>query len=207
MPDLHHDKVSTILQDFIDTHTEETLPIGTLVHAFGERGMAFMLLVFALICAIPLPIPGIHMFLSLPLFYISFYQMIGRTEVWLPKKVMDYQLPRKAFTDISLKAIPWIKKVEALSKPRLNFINEGFFYRFFGAVIFGITAVLSVPLFLTNFVPAIAIALMALGMLMKDGLPVIAGAILGILWSIFLFFFYIGLLVMGYYQAVAFFGA
>ena len=57
MSDLHHDKVSIILQDFIDTHTEESLPIGTLVHAFGERGMAFMLLVFALICAIPLPDP------------------------------------------------------------------------------------------------------------------------------------------------------
>lgn len=203
--DIHHAKVSDILQEFIDTHAEAELPVSALVHAFGERGMAFLLLVFALICAIPLPIPGIHMFLSLPLFYISFYQMIGRTEIWLPKKIMDYKLPRQAFTDISLKALPWIRKVENISKPRLNFLNESFFYCFFGFVIFFITAVLSIPLWLTNFVPAIAISLMALGLLMKDGLAVIAGTVLGLLWCVFLFFLYIALVAVGLQHAIAFF--
>ncbi len=207
MIDIHHARVSEILQDFIDTHTEPELPVSTLVHAFGERGMAFLLLVFALICAIPLPIPGIHVFLSLPLFYISFTQMMGKTEVWLPQKVMDYKLPRRAFTDISLKALPWIRRVEGVSKERAMYLNEGLCYRFFGAVIFFITAVLSVPLFLTNFVPAIAIALMALGQLMKDGFAILGGMTLGIAWSVFLFFFYIGLIVLAFHHTMAFFAA
>jgi hypothetical protein len=206
IPPAEQEPVSQILQEFIDSHPEPEIPLSVIVHAFGSRGMAFLLLVFALICALPLPIPGIHMFLSLPLFYIGFHQMIGRQEVWLPKRVLDYKLPRSAFTEISLKAIPWIRRVEKVSKIRWAWMTEGFSYCFFGTVILFITAVLSVPLFLTNFVPAIAISLMALGMLMKDGLAIVAGMLLGILWSIFLFFIYFGLLVALIHQTMAFLG-
>lgn len=180
-------KVSEILRQFIADHQDQGVTIQQMTHAFGERAFGFLLLFFALICMIPLPIPGIHMFLSIPLFYLSFQQMLGRHEVWFPEKVQTYAFPSKALTDVGLKTIPWIEKIEHLFQPRMIFLTEKWSYRFFGAMIFYITAFLSIPLPLTNFVPAIAIALMAIGLLVKDGAMMLIGSVVGILWSLLWF--------------------
>lgn len=195
-------KVSEILTHFIDGHREENITVRAMVHAFGERAFGFLTLVFALICIIPLPIPGIHMILSIPLFYLSAQQMIGRREVWLPNKILDYKIPRKAFEDMSLKAIPWIIKIENISKPRLEFLTTRWWFCFFGAVVFYITAFLSIPLPLTNLVPAIGIALMALGLLNRDGITLLIGATIGILWSCLWFLVGVGGLILFFKQAV-----
>ncbi len=174
---------SAVLREFIEQSTGETVPISTLIVSFRDRAYGFLLLVFALLCAIPIPLPGIHIFLSIPLFYLTIQQMMGRHTVWFPKKVLDYELPRSAFNDIANQALPWLGKVETFSKPRFSFLTEGGFYQFFGLLAFLITAFLSIPLPLTNFVPAIAIALMALGILNKDGLVLMIGSLVGVVWA------------------------
>ena len=176
-------KVSEILQNFINEQGDKPVKIGAMIHYFGDRAFGFLLLVFALICIIPLPIPGIHMFLSLPLFYLCIQQFLGRREVWFPEKVLNYEIPSSALNEISLKAMPWVKKIENISKPRLEFLVQGIGYQIFGAICFYITAFLSIPLPLTNLVPAIGISLMALGLLNRDGLALIVGSIIGIVWS------------------------
>ena len=176
-------KVSEILQEFINSHQESEISIRSMTHYFGERAFGFLLLIFALICIVPLPIPGIHMLLAIPLFYLSLQQTVGRHEVWFPEKVRDYKIPNKAFHEVGRKTIPWIKKIEKISKPRLEFLTRGGFFCFFGAVIFYITAFLSIPLPLTNLVPAMGIALMAIGFLIRDGLALLLGALIGISWS------------------------
>ncbi len=195
-------KVSEILTLFIDTHREEQITVRAMVKAFGERAFGFLTLVFALICIIPLPIPGIHMLLAIPLFYLSLQQMIGRREVWFPDKILDYEIPRKAFEDISQKAIPWIVKVEKYSKPRFEFLTHRWWFCFFGAMIFYITAFLSIPLPLTNLVPAIGICLMALGLLMKDGLTLLVGTMIGVLWSWLWFIVGVGGIILFFKQAI-----
>jgi hypothetical protein len=174
---------SVILRDFIDQSRGETIPVSTLITSFRDRVYGFLLLVFALLCAIPIPLPGIHIFLSIPLFYLTVQQMAGRRTVWFPQKVLNYELPRSAFIDIANQALPWLAKVETFSKPRLSFLTEGGFYQLFGLLAFLITAFLSIPLPLTNFVPAIAIALMALGILNKDGVVLLVGTVVGIVWA------------------------
>lgn len=180
-------KISEILKDFLTAHAGRGITIHDMTHHFGDRAFGFLLLIFALICAIPLPIPGIHMFLSLPLFYLSFQQMMGRHEVWFPEKVSKYELPERALTDIGKKSVPRIEKFERLAKARMLWLTSPFFYRFFGAMVFYITAFLSIPLPLTNFVPAIGIALIAIGILMKDGLALVVGTVTGVVWSLMWF--------------------
>lgn len=179
--------VSQILRNFIDAHKEKGASIGEMVHFFGDRGFGFLLMVFALICIIPLPIPGIHMFLAIPLFYLSLQQFAGRHEVWFPEKVMKYVIPALALTDVGSKTVPWIKRIEAFSKPRLTYLAEGWWFRFFGGVAFYITAFLSIPAPLTNLVPAVGLVFMAIGVLVKDGLAIIIGSIIGVAWSLLWF--------------------
>ena len=185
-------KVSEILEDFISSHQGQPgVTVRQMVTGFGERAFGFLLLVFALICVVPLPVPGIHMFLSIPLFYLSVQQMMGRHVVWFPEKVLDHVIPNRAFREISARAIPWIKRIEKISKPRLEFFSHGVSFCIFGALTFYITAFLAIPLPLTNLVPALGISIMAIGFLNRDGLALLIGAAIGIFWS--LLWFYIGI--------------
>jgi hypothetical protein len=76
-------------------------------------------------------------------------------------------------------------------------VTQGLFSNLIGAC--GVLMALSilVPLPLTNTVPAMGIALMALGVLMRDGLAVIAGMALGLTWIAILAFAVITLGVEG----------
>lgn len=177
-------KVSEILRQFIAAHQDKGATIREMVHFFGDRAFGFLLLVFALICIIPLPIPGIHMFLSLPLFYLSIQQMVGRREIWFPEKVLDYRIPQKALVDVGIKTVPWIERLENITRVRMTGINNPWFFRVWGAVIFYITAFIAIPLPLTNLVPAVGIAIMAVGILVRDGLALIVGASIGVIWSL-----------------------
>lgn len=198
-------KVSAILREFVAGHPGPSVTIQDMVHGFGQRAFGFLLLVFALVCMIPLPIPGIHMFLSLPLFYLSLQQIMGRQEVWFPQKVLSYSIPRKSLEDVVAKTLPWVEKVENISKPRLNSMTSGLSYRAFGALVFYITAFLAIPLPLTNFIPAVGIALIALGLLMKDGLAMIIGTVIGVLWSLIWFAVGVSGLIFIFKQTLVYF--
>lgn len=180
-------EVSDILRNFIAAHQETGVTIRDMVHYFGDRAFGFLLLVFALICIIPLPIPGIHMFLSLPLFYLSIQQMAGRREIWFPEKVLNYRLPQKAISDVGTKTVPWIEKIENITERRMVFLTDPWFFRLFGAVAFYITAFIAIPLPLTNLVPAVGVAIMSVGILVKDGFAMVVGAAIGIIWSLLWF--------------------
>lgn len=177
-------KVSEILRQFITAHEINGATIREMVHFFGDRAFGFLLLVFALICIIPLPIPGIHMFLSLPLFYLSIQQMIGRREIWFPEKVLNYRIPQRALVDVGIKTVPWIERLENITRVRMTPFCAPYFFRIWGAVIFYITAFIAIPLPLTNLVPAVGIAIMAVGILVRDGLALIIGAAIGVIWSL-----------------------
>lgn len=197
-------KISDILRNFLETRTDSPVTVRILVAAFGRTSLAFLILIFALLCALPIPIPGIHMFLSLPLFCLTAQQALGRRTVWFPRQILDRPIPREAFDKLSSRALPAIEKIEKFSKPRLVFITEGVSYRFFGVVAFLLTAVMGLPLWMTNTVPSIAIAFMALGLLTRDGLAILFGTVMGIAWSCFLFFVYIGMVIVLFEQAMTF---
>jgi hypothetical protein len=181
-------KISEVLVRFVETHPDDTISVRQMVTGFGERAFGFLTLVFALICIVPLPIPGIHMILSIPLFYLSLQQAVGRHQVWLPEKILSYRISRQAFANICAKTVPWIVRLEKVSGPRLEFLTRGGFFCLFGIVIFYITAFLSIPLPLTNLVPAIAIVIMAIGLLNHDGIALLIGSVVGIVWSLLWFY-------------------
>lgn len=187
--------VSQILRDFTDSLTGDHVTLGQMIHAFEDRGLPLLLLAFALLCMVPIPIPGIHVFLSLPLWVVTGQMVIGQRHIWMPAKVIDHTLPRQTFADVAEKSIPWIQKIERFSRVRLAFLTDGIWYCLAGAISMFFTGVIAIPGPLTNFVPAMAICFIALGLILKDGLLIIGGTILGIVWTIFLSIVYIGTLI------------
>ncbi len=182
MPPHSSRTILALLDDFIAAHPEERIPVRSLVTHMGDHGLLLLLFVFALFCAIPLPIPGIHVFLSAPLFYVTIQQVMGRHTLWLPERILVATLPRAGFIGIAARARPWLLWLDRFMTPRLSFVSSPLGYQVIGGVALFITAIIVIPLPLTNVVPSLSIALIALGLLCRDGIATLIGAVLGLLW-------------------------
>ncbi len=174
--------LSDILKSIETECSGETISIDNLLEAFHERGFGFFLFIFALPAALPIPAVGVGTILGMPLVFLTAQQAIGRHTIWFPERFKEKGLKRETVISMVERALPWTKRVEKLIKPRLSFVTQGLFSRIIG--IFGFIMALSVcvPLPLTNTVPSFGIALMSIGVIMRDGLAVLAGAIIGMLW-------------------------
>lgn len=179
-------RLSTVLEDSKALLTAEETTLAQIFTLFQDRGTAFMLFLVALPSALPVPAIGIFMIIGPPLIFLTFQQMIGRKVIWLPQ-----WLKNKTFKTQSLKAaldksVPIIQKIEIFSKPRLTFLTQGIAPVFVGFMGFIMALSVLTPIPLTNTVPSMGIAGMALGILMRDGLAVIAGALMGLGWVLML---------------------
>ena len=153
-----------------------------LIEALHERGFGFLLFIFALPAALPLPGLGVNVIIALPLLFLTIQQAMGRHRVWIPDKIKYKSISRARFEKMLDSALPSIQKLEILIKPRLGIVTHGVFGNLIGVCGLIMALSICVPLPLTNTIPAMGIALMALGVIMRDGLAVIAGAILGLAW-------------------------
>lgn len=175
--------ISALLMDVQASLKTDKIQFSQLLGAFHERGFGFFLLIFALPMALPLPVPpGINILLATPLLILTMQQALGRHTIWMPKGISSKNLSKDKLNRMINGALPWAKRLEMLIKPRLGFITQGIFSNIIGFL--GLIMALSVcvPFPLTNTVPSLGIALMAAGVLMRDGLAVLAGAIIGTLW-------------------------
>lgn len=168
---------SEILNDVVGNSTEDALSFGELKASLHERGFGILMILFALILAV-LP-PGLAGIPAIPIFIFSI-QMIARMDSpWLPKWLEKKKISRKNLALMVVKASPCLKKVEKFLRPRLTFASSPLGERIVGA--FGVLFSLSIliPLPFTNFIPAVGVALMSLGLISKDGILVILGMIVG----------------------------
>ena len=180
--------ISQVLIDLKDQVPQDKVCGFDILEALHERGFGFLLFIFALPAALPLPGLGVNVIIALPLLFLTTQVAMGRHTIWIPDFIKYKSIDRAKFEVMVEKALPFVKKLELFVRPRLGFITQGVFSVLIG--IFGLIMALSicVPLPLTNTVPAFGIALMALGVIMRDGLAVIAGAIIGTLWVCMTFF-------------------
>ena len=166
----------------------KTLPVGEitlmqLLWLFHERGFGFVLFVLALPMALPIPVPpGVNIALALPLLFLTTQQMLGFSRIWLPSFLGRKTLRAERFREIMSGTLPFLRKVEWIFKPRLSAITHGLFSRLIG--LSGLIMALSVciPIPLSNTVPSLGIALMAVGVLMRDRLAIVAGMLIGLGW-------------------------
>ncbi len=179
--------ISQLLEDERATLTKESMSIERLLEIFHERGFGALLLVFSLPMALPLPVPpGINILLASPLLLLTAQQALGRHIIWMPERMKARRFSRSSFEKTLDNIIPWLKKLEILTKPRLAILTSRRAEMITGMLGFIMALCVCIPIPLTNTIPSLGIAMMALGVLMRDGLAVIAGAVIGITWVVML---------------------
>lgn len=146
-----------------------------------ERAFGLFLLVLGLPCCIPF-LYGIPQIVALPLMFISVQIMLGRKSPWLPAKLGARTVSRAGLTNLADRARPWLERIEAVSRPRLTLLTRAPLDQIVGFALVIFSASILVPLPGTNTVPGFAVVVVSMGLLQRDGILVILGALLGTAW-------------------------
>jgi hypothetical protein len=175
--------VSAILKAYAASLTAERVTIGDLVHVMRDRAFGALMIVLALPNVLPVALPGLSAILGTPLIFIAAQLMFGRTEPWLPHFVAKRGLPRDGFVRLVNRMMPHLERAEAYLKPRWPLLTSRTGEMAIGAVCFGFAFIIALPVPLGNVVPGIAVSLLSLGLVAKDGVAVIVGLCMGVVAS------------------------
>lgn len=169
----HKATLSAMLRALADDDRRERIAVADLLDALGDRAIAALLFVFALPNVLPVP-PGTSAVLGAPLLFLA-VQMAFNMNAWLPAVIAGRSITRSDFGTMVDRVSPWLEHAEKLMRPRLTPLAIGAMESVVGAVCLLMALVLFLPIPLGNMLPALAICLLAMGILERDGLWVLAG--------------------------------
>ncbi|WP_309085442.1 exopolysaccharide biosynthesis protein [Chelativorans sp.] len=164
------------MQEMADDPARERISIDDLLQAMGERAFGALMLLFALPNVLPTP-PGTSGLLGLPLVYLAAQLMLGQRP-WLPKFISGRSIRRADFAAFVERAGPWLRRAERLLRPRLLFLVSPAAEHVIGAFCLVLAVILLLPVPLGNILPALSISVFSFGVLGRDGLWIIFGAVL-----------------------------
>lgn len=167
--------LSEVLREISDDPSRERVSIGDLLVALGDRALGALLFTFAIPNILPTP-PGTSAVLGAPLIFLAAQLTLGR-KPWLPAIITRRSMSREDFHTLVLRIGPWLERAERLLRPRASALALPPMEYVVGFVCLLLAAVLVLPIPLGNMLPALAISLMALGVLERDGLWVLTGFI------------------------------
>lgn len=173
--------ISDRLDHLAEQAQGQTATLSWVLDQLHERAFGLFLLVLALPCCIPF-LYGIPQVVSLPLMFVSVQILLGRRVPWLPAKLAARTVSSGELHSLAQRAGPWLRRIEAVSRPRLSALSRAPLDRLVGVALVVFSASIMVPLPGTNTVPGIAVVVVAMGLLQRDGILVILGTILGTAW-------------------------
>jgi hypothetical protein len=173
-------RTSEILLDILERNPQEQITVQQIVNGLGTTSFGTSLMVFSIPEVVPIPIPGMSAIVAIPTAVISAQMILGHGEMKLPKAFLKRSFPRKAFAAAVKAIMPHLEKAEKRVKPRWSWASTPAAKRFLGVFVFLLSAVMVLPIPMTNMPLAISIFLIGLGLTVLDGKMITAGVILGL---------------------------
>jgi hypothetical protein len=167
--------LSAILEDLSRHDGDFTL--SELIDRFGASAFGAVTLVFAIACALPMP-PGSSTVLGAPLLFLTPQIAMGANAPWLPRRLRAHRVPARDLRKVCERMLPWLRRIERVSRPRLHFFFTPLGVRLMGAVAALLSFVLILPIPLGNLLPAAAVAAFSLALILRDGVLAVAGYVL-----------------------------
>lgn len=172
----NHRSTSEALLAIVRAFPKDRMTLQDLMDGLGERSFGFVLLIFGVLSAISI-IPGIATIIAIPLLFFGLQMLAGYRTPWLPKSISERAFAKADLLAAIERAVPAMRWVEKICKPRLTFLIGRFGERLLGLLVFILAAVIALPGPGTNFAPGVAIAFMAIAIIERDGLLVFAGVV------------------------------
>jgi hypothetical protein len=157
---------SVVLQRLCDGAPMEHFTLGWVMARLRKRSFGMIMLLLSVAAVVP----GVSIVAGLLLTIPAFQMIAGRSAPLFPRRITNHQLPTRHFVALVRRAVPLLRYLEKMIHPRWHTPLEAT-KRLVGTVVIILDALtVLAPIPLTNVVPALVIALIALAYLEEDGL-------------------------------------
>jgi hypothetical protein len=181
------ERISDIMRRLMDGAARgDTVNVGHILHVFGVRGFAFIILMLALLNIVIFMVPFISFLFGLPMVILAVQMVLGLRTPIFPKFIRHQTIRREPFLHGLEKAVLWMSKVERYIRPRFAPLSDPLLNRIHGMLALVLAVMVTLPIPLFNILPSIGLALLAIGMMQRDGLFIVASYVVGG-WSLILF--------------------
>ena len=176
--DVSHN-VTRLLRRLADDGGGAGLTLHEIRDRLDERAYGLLILLLSIPCLVP-GLYGVPQVVGLIVILLAGQMLVGREEPWLPRWFLNLRCKGswlKAMADFAETKLGWIDR---LSRPRLRRFADGPGEKL--AAVFMILATVTIVMPLTNTIPSIALALLSVGLIQRDGLFVLAGCAVTTVW-------------------------
>ncbi|WP_147046432.1 exopolysaccharide biosynthesis protein [Methylobacterium gnaphalii] len=157
----------------------ERLSVGDIVAVLKDRAFALLVVLLGLPNCLPMP-PPIPLVCGLLLLLVAVQITAGMASPWLPRKILRASIATETVDKAVTRAVPLLQRLERWSKPRMSLFETAIGMRGMGVLLLALSLALIVaPPFFGQIPLGLAISLVGLGLVERDGIVVLAGLIFG----------------------------
>ncbi len=174
-------RTSEVLAKLADARGER-LTLGEIFANLGDRSFALLVVILGLPNCIPMP-PPIPLICALLLLAVALQIAFGRRTPWAPHYLLMRSVAQKDVRRAADRAMPYLTWLERWSRPRMEWLHPGVA----AGVIVGVVLILlalgllTAAPFIGQIPWGLAVCLLGLGLVERDGVLVIAALIAGVL--------------------------
>lgn len=170
---------------FFEEERSSKVTLNEVLQLAGERVFGFLLVILALPSALPVPAPGYSTPFGFVIFLLAVQLISGAKLPWLPAKISNHPIELKQIQGVIKAGIPWLRRIEILSRPRLSYICTSLPGRVTIGIVIALMAIsMMIPIPGTNTLPAIGIFVTSFGLIEDDGAISLGGLVLCLLGGI-----------------------
>jgi len=173
--------LSEALERWLQSAGEKTL--GSLIELFEEKSFAILFVLLLGVPALPVPTGGATHVFEVIAVLLALQLIAGRDQIWLPERWRQRELAGDKQERFLTALMKMIRRLERISKPRLRFLfNHRLSNILFGLLVIAgcVAAFLAPPFTGLDTLPALAVVLLSLGVLLEDFAVVVVGLVIGV---------------------------
>lgn len=161
-----------------EAHARNGLTIKEALESLGKAGFGFVILLLSLPAMIPIPGPfGLVFGSALAIVALQF--AVGVQSLWLPAFLGNRRISARAFGLLKHHASPMVAKVERFVRPdRMKVLTGRRLHYIIALPVFALAVAVALPIPFGNLAPVVALCVMAVGLIERDGLLVMLGLLL-----------------------------
>jgi len=161
------------------TQESERLTVADIIAVLRDRAFALLVVLLGLPNCLPMP-PPIPLVCGLLLLVIAVQIAAGMSSPWLPKRVLGQSIARSTVSRAVTRAVPLLRRLERWSRPRLSLFESALGMRGMGVLLLAMALALIVaPPFFGQIPLGLAVSLIGLGLVERDGIVVLVGLVIG----------------------------
>lgn len=169
-------KTSDLLNVTLTTLANGSISFGDLIARLDRRSFSSVFLLLAMLCLLP----GVSIVAGVVMIFPAVQMALGFRAPRFPRLIQEYQISVAPLQKWGLRTVPFIRALEQFIKPRVSVLSHSLTQRLLGAFILLLALVVAIPFPLSNYLPAIAVMCLSLGLLERDGLMILIGLMVGV---------------------------